>query len=258
MPRHRGFILVLGLCALMGLTAREACAGNLTMTLTWTGGSLTFDNTSGLYALPGSTTDSLLVNINAVNGFLAANGSALTFSALGASSNFPGGVPIPTQATLSETGTAVLASASGATGITISVLQAGFTTPSGGVGTLSSGQTAIFTNMAAGDTEASNSSYNAANTPTLTSTSTGTGLQAYSPTNSLGVGAIASGYSLDNSASISFAGSAVGPGTTDQFAVAATLSAVLVPEPASLVMMLTGLPMPLVMLALLRRRRGAA
>jgi hypothetical protein len=240
----------------MGLTAREARAANLTMTLTWTGGSLTFDNTSA-QALPGSSVNSLLVDTNAVNTYLSTHGSAITFSALGASSNFPGGVPIPTQATLNETGTAVLASSTGATSITIAVSQAGFTTPSGTGATLNSGQTAIFTNMAAGASESSSSSYNATNTPTLTSTSLGTQLQVYSPSNSLGIASVVSGYSLDNSATINFGASTPGPGTTDQFAVAATLAAA-VPEPASLLLMLTGLPMPLVVMGLLRRRRGAA
>jgi hypothetical protein len=50
-------------------------------------------------------------------------------------------------------------------------------------------------------------------------------------------------------------GSTPGTGTTDQFAVAATLSAV--PEPASLILMLTGLPLPLVVVGLLRRRAAA-
>jgi len=255
MARHRGFFLALGLCALMGLTASEARAGNLTMTLTWTGGSLTFDNTSA-QALPGSSVNSLLVDTGAVNTFLASHGSAITFSALGASSNFPGGVPIPTQAILNETGTAVLANSTGATSITIAVSQSGFTTPSGTGATLNSGQTAIFTNMAAGASEASSSSYNATNTPTLTSASTGTQLQVYSPSNSLGIPLVTSGYSLDNSATINFGGSTVGTGTTDQFAVAATLAAA-VPEPAGLLMMLTGLPMPLVVMGLLRRCRRA-
>jgi len=225
------------------------------MNLTWTGGTLSFDNSSGTFALPGSSTTSLLVNTDAVNGFLSTHGSGITFSALGASSNFPGGTPIPTQATLNETGTAVLAGA-GAAAITVNVTQGGFTTPSGTPGTLNSGQTAILTNVAAGGSESSNSSYNAVLTPTLTSTSTGTQLQAFSPSNSIGVGTIVSGYSLDNTANINFGASTPGPGTTDQFAVGATLTAA-VPEPASLVLMLTGLPLPLVVMGLLRRRRAA-
>src|SRR5262249_51216615 len=115
--------------------------------------------------------------------------------------------------------------------------------------------TAIFTNMVAGNNQTSSSSFNATNTPTLTSTSTGTQLQSYSPSNNLVVGPIASGFSLDNSATLTMTGSTPGPGTTDQFAVAATLPAA--PEPASLILMLTGLPLPLVVVGLLRRRAAA-
>jgi len=226
------------------------------MTLTWTGGTLSFDNTSGTYALPGSSTTSLLVNTDAVNGYLSTHGSGVTFSALGASSNFPGGTPVPTQATLNETGTAVLAGA-GATAITVDLSQGGFTTPSGGAGTLTSAQTAIFTNMAAGSSEQSNSDYNGATTPTLTSTSTGTQIQAYSPSNSLNIASIVSGYTLSDHAVINFDGSTPGPGTTAQFAVGNTLTAA-VPEPASLLLMLTGMPLPLVVMGLLRRRRAVA
>jgi hypothetical protein len=239
----------------MGLTAGEARAGNLTMTLTWTGGSLSFDNTSATFALPGSSLTSLLVNTNAVNTFLMTNGSAITFSALGAASNFPGGVPIPSQATLDETGTAVLIGATGATAITVHTSQAGFTTPAGLPGTLNSAQTAIFTNMVAGTNQSSSSSYNATNTPLLTSVSTGTQLQSYSPSNSIPVGVVVSGYTLDNTATLTMTGSTPGAGTTDQFAVGATLSTV--PEPASLILMLTGLPLPLVVVGLLRRRAAA-
>jgi hypothetical protein len=240
----------------MGLTAGEARAGNLTMTITWATGSLSFDNTNATYALPGSNLTALDVNVAAVNTFLMNNGSAITFTALGASSNFPGGSPIPTQATLTETGIAVLFSSTGATDITVHTSQAGFTNPVSPLpGTLNSAQTAIFAGMVAGNSLTSSSSFNATNTPTLPSTSTGTQIQSYSPSNSLSVGPIASGFSLDNTARMIMTGSTPGPGTTNPFAVAATLSAV--PEPASLILMLTGLPLPLVVVGLLRRRAAA-
>jgi hypothetical protein len=242
----------------MGLTAGEARAGNLTMTLTWTGGSLSFDNTNATYALPGSSLTALLVNTDAVNTFLMNNGSAISFSALGASSNFPGGVPIPSEATLTQTGTAVLSRSTGATAITVATSQAGFTTPSGATGTLNSAQTAIFTNMVAGNNQTSSSSFNALNTPTLTSTTTGIQLQAYSPSNSIPVGTVVSGYTLANTATITMTGSTPGSGTTDQMQVGATLvSGAAIPEPASLILMLTGLPLPLVVVGLLRRRAAA-
>lgn len=258
MTRHRG-LLALGFCALIGLAAPESRAAGITMTLTWTGGSLSFNSLSpSPFVLTGSSATQLLVNTDAVNGFLASNGSAMSFSALGAQSDFPGAAS-PGNATLNETGTAALSGTTGATAITVAVSEDGFTAPTGTNGMLSSAQTAIFTNVAAGGTEMSNSSYNATNTPTLTSTSTGTALNNYSPSNSIGVGTVTSGYTLDNSATIDMTGSTPSTGTTTQFAVAATLTATAtVPEPASLIMMLTGMPLPLVVLGLLRRRRAAA
>jgi hypothetical protein len=238
----------------MGLMTGQARAGNLTMTLTWTGGSLTFDNTSATYALPGSSLTKLDVNSPAVNSFLRAHGAGITFTALGASSNFPEGSPVPT---LDEAGIADLATTTGATAITVATSQSGFTTPVSLLpGTLNSAQTAIFANLVAGSSLTSSSSFNATDTPTLTSTSTGTRLQAYSPSNSLSVGPIASGFTLENTATITMTGSTPGAGTVNPFVVAATLQAV--SEPASLIMMLTGLPLPLVMVVGLLRRRAAA
>jgi hypothetical protein len=255
MTRHRGLVLALGLCALIGLTAREGRAETITMTLTWSGGSLTFDNTSPLFALPGSSSTSLLVNTNAVNTFLNANGSEVNFSSLGASSNFPG-APAPGTGTLSESGIAVLNGTGAASAITVSVSEGGFLNPVGPSGTLSSAQAVIYTNVAAGATETSSSSYNALSTAPLVSTSTGPALQHYSLGNSLAIAPVGPGYSLDNTIAINFAGSPSPSAATNQFSVAATISAI--PEPTSVIMMLTGVPLPLVVLGLLRRRRAAA
>lgn len=259
MTRHRGLFLALGFCALIGLAAPESRAAGITMTLTWSGGSLSFNSLSASpFVESTSTATSLNVNSGAVSAFLLTHGSAIAFTGLGASSNFPGGVPNPLVASLTENGTAVLTGASGATAITIAVSESGFTTPSSGLGTLGSAQTAIFSNVTTAGSEASNTSYNAINTLTLTSTSTGTGLNGASPSNSAPVGTIVSGYALNNSATITMTGSTPGLGTTTQFAVAGSLTATAIPEPASIIMMLTGMPLPLVVLGLLRRRRAAA
>jgi hypothetical protein len=249
--------LGLGLCALIGLSAREGRAETITMTITWSGGSLTFDNTSPLFALPGSSSTSLLVNTNAVNTFLNANGSEVNFSSLGASSNFPG-APAPGTGTLSESGIAVLDGKGAASTITVAVSEGGYVNPVGLAGTLSSAQAVIYTNVAAGATETSSSSYNALTTVPLVSTSTGPALQHYSLGNSLAVVPVTTGYTLDNSITINFAGSPSPSNATNQFSVAGTISASAIPEPTSIIMMLTGMPLPLVVLGLLRRRRAAA
>jgi len=266
MTRHRGLFLALGFCALIGLTARESRAGGITMTLSWTSGgpqSLTFSSTPSpsLYVLTGSSNTQLLVNLNTVNNYLMTHGSNITFSALGSQSNFPGGVPVATQSTLGENATAVLTGSSptGATAITIATSETGFTAP-GGNGTLTSLPSLAFNNVATG-TLTSSSSYNGGSTTPYVSTSTGPSLNGGTPPSaptSMGVGTIGSGYTLDNSMTIDMTGSTPGTGTFTNASVTGTLNGTAVPEPASLIMMLTGMPLPLVVLGLLRRRRAAA
>jgi len=262
MTRNRGLGFALGLCALIGLTAPEARAAGITMTLTWASGTLSFSSvpSPSLFVLAGSSNTQLLVNTDAVNGFLSTHGSGITFSALGASSNFPGGVPNPTQSTLSENGQAVLSGA-GDSAITVTTTESGFTTPGSGTGTLTSLPSLSFNNVATGGSLMSSSSYNATSTPTYTSMSTGLPLNGGTPPSApttMGVGTITSGYSLDNTAVVDMTGSTPSSGTITNFSVSATLTGAAVPEPASLIMMLTGMPLPLVVLGLLRRRRAAA
>jgi hypothetical protein len=258
MARHRGLFLALGFCALIGLTARESRAESIIMTISWTGGSITVDTAvSSQFLGAGSSDTNLIVNVGAVNSFLNSNGSAINFTGtLGAGSNFPGGNPNPLVANLTAGGTAVLNGTGTATSITISVSEAGFTTPSGLPGTLSSTQTAIIAPgvvpiTTGGMNQSSTSSYNTTLTPTL-ATDVGT-----FQTNSVKLTSpIASSYTLDNTTTIDLTGSPKASGTTDQFQTLTTLTAV--PEPTSIIMMLTGVPLPLVVLGLLRRRRAAA
>jgi hypothetical protein len=263
MTRHRGLFLALGFCALIGLTAQESRAAGITMTITWSSGSLSFNSlTASPYVNSASSATTLIVNTNAVDGYLSSHGSNVTFSSLGAQSNYPGGVPVATQATLSENGQALLSGTTtgGATAITVATSETGFTTPSGSPGTLTSLPSLSFNNVATGSFT-SNSSYNATNTTPYVSTSTGPSLNPGTPPSaptSMGVGTIVSGYSIDNSGTIDMTGSTPGSGTYTNFSVSATVSAAAVPEPASLIMMLTGMPLPLVVLGILRRRRAAA
>jgi hypothetical protein len=261
MTRHRGLFFALGFCALIGLPAQQSRAAGITMTLTWSGGSLSFSSvpSPSLFVLTGSSDTLLLVNTNAVNGFLHSHGSAITFSSLGASSDFPGGTPVPTEATLGESGSAVLSGTSGATAITVTTSETGFTAP-GGSGTLTSLPSLGFTNVATGSLTSS-SSYDATSTAPYASTSTGAALNPGAPPSaptSTAIASIVSGFSMGNSAIIDMTGSTPGTGTHTDFSVSATLSGQAIPEPASLILMLTGMPLPLVVLGLLRRRRAAA
>jgi hypothetical protein len=249
MKKLRGVTLAMGVAALIGLAAPEARAGNLTMVISWGANALTIDAASPL-ANPDSTANFLDVNTAAVNAQLAAT-SAITLSGLTARSNNPGQAD-PTGATLQEQGTATV-TGTGITTITIATFQTQFTIPAG-AGTLSSSSTANYTNSNVGASTAASSSYNTTLlTPTLTYNYTGaTNPQAFSGNNSIAVGAPTSPYTLDNSATISLtAGS-------NQFSVAARYNAAAVPEPASIILMLTGMPLPLVVMGLLRRRRAAA
>jgi hypothetical protein len=183
---------------------------------------------------------------------------------LGHGCTYPGGVPIGTQATLSENGQAVLSGSTGAgsTAITVATSVSGFTTPSGSAGTLTSLPSLSFNNVATGSL-VSDSSYNATTTTPYASTSTGPALNPGAPPSaptSMGLPLIVSGYDINNSGTVDVTGSTPGQGTYTNFSVNATVSAAVgsVPEPASLIMMLAGMPVTLAVLGLRRRRRATA
>jgi hypothetical protein len=253
MRKLRGLCLVLGLAALVGVRAPEARAAGISMTIAWDATSIDFNSvTPSIFVLPGSDNKTLLVDLGAVNGALV--GSAINFSALGATSNNPGDpTTSPPSATLDETATGFVIAGPGTRVITVTTNQDSFSIPSGLPGKLESLQTSIFTNANPGNTAATSSSYNLTDTPTLTSITTGT--DNFSPKNSVNIPLIAASYSLDNTATLDLTGAPVGGKL--QAGVSAKLTGA-IPEPASLVMMLTGMPLPLVVLGLLRRRRAAA
>jgi hypothetical protein len=245
MKKHRGIFLALGLAALLGLSASEARAENVTLVLSWTGHSLTIDFTSP-FAQVGSTPDLLTVDTGVLNAFLAANGSDYSFSDLGASSNNPGAA---SGSILRETGTAILSGTGGDNTITVHAFQDSFTSPSG-PGSLQSTSTANFTNVPTG-TSTSNSSLDATTTAPIVYSSTGLPLNSHSGNNSVGATGAPAGYTLDDTSIIALTG---GSTASDQFTVAAKFTTSGVPEPASLVMMLIGMPLPLAVVGLLRRR----
>ena len=243
--------LGLGLAALIGRGGARVCAGNLTMVISWGTHTLTIDQTSPL-ANADSTANFLDINTAAVNADLASGGSALSLSGLTAVSNNPGALN-PIGGTESEQGTATV-TGTGITAITISTFQTGFTIPTGSPVMLMSSSTANYTSATPGDNTVASSSYNATlNTPNLTYTYTGvTNPQAFSGNNSVPVPSPTASYELDNAATLNLTAG------NNHFSVAARFTTAAVPEPASLIMMLTGMPLPLVVMGLLRRRRAAA
>jgi len=253
MQKHRTRFLILALGALIGLAASESRAGTLTMTITANGHTIVITPTSP-FAQAGSTNTNLQVNTTLLNSTLGTDGSAITFSNLGATSNLPGAAQ-PVGATLGEGGTALSSGGTlAARTISIVTTQTGFSVPSGLNGTLNGLETSSFTGSTMGDTQATSSSYQTLSTATHTYTSTGPLLNGdiFPSSYPGGIGTVPTSYSLDASAAL------VLTSGTDKFAVSTQVSAGSVPEPASIVMMLTGMPLPLAIVGLIFRRRRAA
>jgi len=244
MKKHRVVFLALGLAALIGLSAPEARAGNVTLTLSWSGGTTGPIDFTSPFAQLGSTADSLSIDTSVLNAFLAGNGSNVSFSDLGADSNNPGAA----TAILRETGNAIISGAGGDNSISIVASQDGFTSPSGS-GTLGQQASANFNGLLSTQT----SSVALDSTTTSVPTFNGIGGFATSTTPASGN---AAGYTLSATSNITLVGILVT--ASDQFSNKATFLTAAVPEPASIIMMLTGMPLPLVVLGLLRRRRAAA
>lgn len=251
MKKHRGLFLALGLLGLLGLMSQTAHAGTLTMVISTSGGSITITPT-GPYVLTGASNESFTVNTDKINGILKTDGVNLAFSSL--SANTQGSTPgvyYPTSGTLTEGGTLGYANNSGTiNSLTVSTSISGYSAPTG-TGTLNSTSTALFTNTAAGNTQMWSTSYQTTTETSHTFTSTGQASQSLnSPTYMNKVGTIAQNYGLDNSSTITLSKG------TDVFGVSTVLTAA-VPEPTSIVLMLTSMPLPLVVMGLIRRRRRA-
>ncbi len=191
------------------------------------------------------------VDIATLNSFLSADGSAYQFSALGGSSNYSGA---SSGGTLTLTGgISIPAGMTGNTGLTITETESGFITPSGPSGTLASSSTGNFNDAGTGNYHTAFSSFNALPpTPTYTVASTKPGPDFEGGGSSTTITSFSTPYTLTNSISFNLVPSSSTP--TDGFSV--TVKATAVPEPASLVTMAIGLPLPLLGLAWLRRRRN--
>lgn len=192
------------------------------------------------------------VDLVALNSALISAGSAYRFSALGGSSNWAGA---PSGGTLTLSGEIrIPAGTSGSTSLTITEKEDGFTSPSGVSGTLLSSSTGNYNDAGPGNSHDANSSFNAITTPTYTVASTNTGPDNQGKNTSTPIGAFVTPYSLSNFISFSLTPSSSTP--TDGFSVTAKATAV-IPEPASMLMMMIGLPLPLVSVAWLRRHLKA-
>lgn len=241
MKRPQRLLWSLGLSALMGLMAGNARAGSITLTVDLNG-NVIFTATSvapdKFLQVPTALTDP-------VNTALAGHGSAYRFTGLSAQSNFAGGALGSLQTTFQ-----LNTSGAGSTAAVLSIdtTQNGFVSPTGPGGEIVSTAGGSF-NTATGSLSYT-SNFQAVPSPTLVFPVSGT--SSYSnTTGTVPVGTVPTGFELSNHFEISLtkgANSFLG-GTGGVILTA-------IPEPASMVMATMGLPLPMVLFGLLRRRKA--
>ena len=245
--------------AMLPVANRVASAETITMSMSVNGGAyFSIDAFATITPPPPGPPTYTITNIAGLDTILASLGSAYHFVSLsGESTTWPGsfssaGGTLSLGGEIFTTGPAV--------GQTVSIKETltGYTSPSGLPGTLSSASTATFNNAGPGNSHSASSIFTnslAVPIPTLTypvaSTTTGPDNEGNSPPSvPIPLGSFTTPYSLTNVITFTLPSS----GADDAFGVTAKVTAV--PEPASVVTMLIGLPMPLVGLAWLRRRKA--
>jgi hypothetical protein len=210
-----------------------------------------------IYSTIGGAT-SVVADTTILNGALAGAGfSAYSFGVLGGNSNNPGSTTLGVGAFILTTGSlSVSAGGSGeGTPITVVLSEGGFTLPAngpsltdtataniGGASSAAQASTGLFTDAMGASVE----------TPTGLLTSSG------AVTTSSPLGAYVTPFTLESQTTLSLTSQSRNPLIPGANGFTQLVSVQAIPEPASLVMMLTGMPLPLVVLGLLRRRRAAA
>jgi hypothetical protein len=240
-----------------GFGALEARAETLTLSV-FAGTDTT---APAIYSVVGGST-AVSADTGILNGNLAAGGfGAYSFSNLGGSSNNPG------SSTTGSTGGAFILTSGNlivtpggsgeSTPITVTLTEGGFVLPTsspslvesgtvnfaGATGSLAS--TGVLTDATGAATTVS--------IPTLTETSIPPSSSA-----STSPGTYVTPFTLDSQTTLVLDSVTNLPGSNGFSQKVQLIAASSVPEPASLVMMLTGMPLPLVVMGLLRRRRAAA
>jgi len=262
MEKLRRCLFAFAVSAFVGLMAAQAQAETITMTIVANGTTIVISGPPGTPAalVTSSSSDSLQINIANLNTALAGAGSHYQFSELGVTSNWPGQTG-PTGAFLTTGGTIFLAAGAtpDATPLTIRVTEDGFQAPVGSNGILTVTANANFAGAPAGSTQTSAGSYNAVtlNSPLPTGTLISTGVTTNNPRamETTSIGSTTTGFSLDNNLAFNLLANPTSV-SKDTFGVTAQVNASAVPEPASVVLMLTSLPLPLVVVGWMRRRRA--
>jgi len=249
MRRHRGFLYGLALVALSGLMANRADAGSIELSVDLNG-VVIFGPIASVS--PDRQIVLTQAQLNTINATLSGDGSNYRVTSLSAGSNFNGGATAFLQITAQV---AVLGTAgSTANPLSFDATQSGFLSPTGMNGTIRNAEGGSNSSNATG-TVAYTGDFQGANSPTLSSTlgTSGSFSTSNGPT-TIGGGVPPGGYELSSHVVVNMGNvltSTAGvTGTT-------TVMANAIPEPATVVMLLTGLPVPLVFMGWLRRRKAA-
>jgi hypothetical protein len=157
--------------------------------------------------------------------------------------------------------------------VTVTASFSGYTSPTGTSATLTQSESNTYSYTTAGNTQLFQSYYDPTNTlnhptiytpgtQTIALSATGSATQSGSQNNpnTYSIATYKTPYALTETITINLTGNTLygSNNATDGFHGSATITTASVPEPASIVMMLTGMPVPLVVLGFLRRRRRAA
>lgn len=254
---HRQLLMIVA-CGLgmLASTAIEARAGSLEILVTESGGptipitdngALDTDPTIGVI-----NANTILLNLSLVN-------YQFTSAGLGANSNTPGNSLV---GSLVQNGSVQLL-VGGTGSITIVATDVDFSLPGPGPGNLYSSDSATFTNAPSGNSQSFKSWYNPSNglastdvpSPTVTLTSTGPLANSHSDNAAATPITLVNPYGLTNSTTITLTGGS--PGALSQVGWTGTtqVTAHAVPEPASLALLLTAVPVTL--FGAMRRGRAA-
>jgi len=277
MSKLRGVIplgVVLG--AVLVLTGAPEAKASYIMTVsiddttTSTVTNYSFNATSANNTYSGTATAGMTVGGGPLNNTSA---TGLSLSSLGSTTTFGGS---STQLNLGGTATVVNGNTDSFI-VTISVTYTGYTTPPGKAATLTQSESGTYSyTTVATPANAQNfqSFYTGPGSPPPTPISPGlqtivmpvTGSSTMSGSQNNPHMALIPNpsytmpYSLTDTITLYVTGNTVysGNNATAGFNSTATISALAVPEPASMVMFLTGMPVPLMVLGILRRRKAAA
>jgi len=265
MKKHRGLFLALGLAAMIGLMAGESRAGTLTLSVysgAGTGGTLIDSFTGGSTSINLNPTQLSTLNTD----LHAAGFGAYNFNSLSGLSNNPGDaalafIQVSGQLAAATTGTGMGAD------ITVVLNEDSFNAPSAAAGNkLVNAGTANYKGNTPGGSSSNTTNTgnffqpvapsNQVTTTAPSLPSTGAPIDNPNSGSETGLGPYATPFSLESETVLRLTATPGGAGATNGFTN--TVSVTAIPEPASLVLMLTGMPLPLVVLGLLRRRRAAA